>query len=433
MINKIELFFDIKKRNSTIKKEVVAGITNFLSLVYVLIVVPSILRDGGVPIEHGFFAVTLITILGTFLAGVYANYPIVIVASIGTNAILAYSGANFPEYTWQIGMSAVFVAGILFVLLAVSGIRELVINAIPRDLQYAVISGIGLFITFVGLQGSGLVVSGPNLVRLGDIASKEMFLVIISICIHVVLLVRKNPYSIVIGLFITTIIAILIGAIKMPSQLFIIPDFKKVQFLPGIQNFSYLLNPSMLMLIFSILFTNFFDSLGTLLAVGEKTGLIEKGKVSDAKRVMTVDAASTAIGGIVGSGGTTTALEALIGVSIGAKTGLCAVVSSLLFLVVLFFSPVITMMNAYVTSPILIVLGGLMASNLSKIQFQKIEYALPAFFVIVLMPLLFSIPQGMAIGFLTYTIIMLAQNRWREIPIILYILDIVFILYFAFI
>lgn len=432
MLHKIEEYFEIKKRGSTINKEVVAGITNFLSLMYILIVVPSILNDGGVPLEHGFLSVAFITMLGTLIAGVYANYPIVIVASIGTNAILAYNKVGFNGYTWEMGMTAVFIAGLLFFLLAVTGIRELVIRSIPVDLQYAVIGGIGLFITFIGLQNSGLVVSGPNLVQLGDISSKKLLLVILSVCIHIVLLMRKNNYAIVIGLFVTTIIGLLMGVVQMPTKVFAVPNFSVKQLMPGLKGFSMIFNTSMIMLIFSILFTNFFDSLGTLLAVGEKTGLIENGKVEGARRAMTVDACSTALGGLIGSGGTTTALESLVGISIGAKTGLSAVISSLLFFIIMFFSPIITMMNNYVTSPILIVLGGLMASNLSKIQFNKIEYGMPSFFIIVLMPLLFSIPQGMAIGFLVYTISMLSQGRYKEIPIMLYFLNIIFVIYFLF-
>lgn len=433
MLEKIDNFFKVSKRGSTFSTEIIAGITNFLSLVYVLLVVPSILHDGGVPLEYAFLAATLITVIGTLVAGLYANYPIVIVAAIGTNAIFAYHVTEYAEYSWQVGMAAMFVAGLLFLMLAITGIREMVIRSIPSDLQHAVIAGIGLFITFIGLQNAELVVVGPNLIQLGDIFSNEALLVILGTVVHMTLLIRENSYAIVIGLLFSTIMGIFLGVVILPEKLFEIPSFSGYNFLPAVEGISNLWHPSMAMLIFSILFTNFFDSLGTLLAVGKKTGLIQNGKVEGSRKPMGVDASSTAIGGLIGSGGTTTALESLIGISIGAKTGLTSVVSSLLFFIVLFFAPVITMMNAYVTAPILIVIGGLMATNLSNINFEKIEYGMPAFFTIILMPLLFSIPQGMAIGFLSYTVAMLAKGRWREIPPMLHVLNVVFVFYFIFV
>ncbi len=430
MGNKIDQFFKVTERGSSFKKEIVGGITGFLSIAYIMAVIPLILGDAGMPVDAVFTAGIVIAIIATLAAALYANYPVIIISSIGTNVLIAYGMQGVPGYNWQLGMAAIVVAGTLFFLLTISGFREKVVAAVPRDLQFATISGIGFFIAFIGLQDSGIIVDGPNLVSFGNVMTREFAVVVFGIVVLTFFTIKGVYYGIIATLALSTIFGIILGVVEMPASIVSTPPSMAPVAFKSVDYIKFLLQPEMLILIFSVLFTNFFDSLGTLMAVGVKSGLVKEGDASGARKVMMVDAGTSAIGGLLGAGSTTTALESLTSISSGARTGLSSVVAASLFAASLFLAPLVGALNTYITSPVLIILGASMCTSMLNIQFDKMEYAIPAFFIIILMPLAFSIPIGLAAGFIMYTVAMIAKGKHKDVSLLIYFLDIVFIIYF---
>ncbi|MFI3252266.1 MAG: NCS2 family permease [bacterium] len=430
LLDKVLSFFKVKERGTTFSKEVVGGLTTFLAMAYILGVNPSMLSAGGMDFGAVFTATAIAAIFGTLVMGLLANLPIALAPGMGLNAFFTYTVIFGLGYSWQQALIGVLISGILFLILSLTGIRKKVIKAIPKDLKLAVGAGIGLFIAYVGLQGSGLIVFNESTVSaLGDLTSPTVLLAIAGLLITIVLYILKVPGSILIGIVSTTILGLIFGQIEwngfasMPSAP---PLFELFDgFGEGVWDLRFVA------VVFSLLFVDFFDTTGTIVSVGHQAGLLnEEGEILNGEKALVVDAASTVVGALVGTSSTTAYIESLSGIEAGAKTGLANVVTALLFCLALFLSPFFAMVQGFCTAGALIFVGILMAKQLGEIDWKDNVVAITAFLVILLMPLTYSIATGLAIGFIFYPLAMIASKRAKEVNIIMYILMIFFIIYF---
>lgn len=428
-------YFQFEELGTNYRREIVGGITTFLAMAYILAVNPNILAAAGIDKGAAFVATALAAIVGSLIMGILAKYPIALAPGMGLNAFFAYTVVGAYGIPWQTALTGVFFSGIIFIILSLTGIRETIINAIPVQLKYAVSAGIGLFITFVGLQSSGIIVkSDATLVTLGDFTVGSTLLAVTGLVIAVILMVRKIPGSIFITIVVTAIIGVITGVIAKPDAVVsAIPSISStfgVALDPILHDFSSLLNLKFLIVVLTFLFVDFFDTAGTLMAVADKAGLVKNNKLPRAGRALMADALATTAGSLIGTSTTTAYVESTAGVAAGARSGFAAVVTAILFAVALFFSPLLAVITSAVTAPALIIVGILMVSTLKNIEWDKFEIAVPAFLTILIMPLGYSIASGIAVGFLFYPITMLLAGRRKEVHWIMYILFFVFIGYF---
>ncbi|MCH1627479.1 NCS2 family permease [Ferdinandcohnia quinoae] len=436
-------YFQFDELGTTYKREFIGGLTTFLSMAYILFVNPAMLSLSDVPdlpdamrMDSGavFVATAVAAAIGSLLMGLIAKYPVALAPGMGLNAFFAYSvvlGMNIP---WQTALAGVFVSGIIFILLTLSGIRETIINAIPAELKYAVGAGIGLFITFVGLKNAGIIVSNDaTLVGLGDLTTGNVLLTIFGVIITVILMVRNIKGGIFIGMVVTAILGMITNQINTPDAIVgAVPSIAPT-FGAAFENFGDIFTMNMLVVILTFLFVDFFDTAGTLVAVANQAGLIKDNKLPRAGKALFADSAATVAGAVLGTSTTTSYVESTAGVAAGARTGFASVVTAGLFLLALFFSPLLGVITSAVTSPALIIVGVLMVSTLGEIDWKKFEIAVPAFLTIIAMPLTYSIATGIAIGFIFYPITMIVKGRMKEIHPIMYGLFVVFVLYFVFV
>lgn len=428
-------YFQFEQLGTTYRREIIGGITTFLAMAYILAVNPNMLEAAGIDKGAAFVATALAAVVGSLIMGILAKYPIGLAPGMGLNAFFAFTVVGFYHIPWQTALTGVFFSGIIFILLSLSGIRELIINAIPVQLKYAVSAGIGLFITFVGLQGSGIIVANEStLVTLGDFSNSSTLLAVVGLVIVVILMVKKVPAAIFIGIVISAIIGMVTGVIDTPKAIVSsVPSISStfgVALDPIFHDFSSLLNLKFLVVVLTFLFVDFFDTAGTLMAVADKAGLVKNNKLPRAGRALMADALGTTVGSLFGTSTTTAYVESTAGVAAGARSGFAAVVTAILFAIALFFSPLLAVITSAVTAPALIIVGVLMATSLKNIEWNKFEIAVPAFFTVIIMPLGYSIASGIAVGFLFYPITMLLAGRRKEIHWIMYLLFFVFLAYF---
>lgn len=452
-------FFKIEEKGSTFRKELLAGLTTFLAMAYILFVNSNVLSVTGMKPGPVFTATAIAAIVGTLIMGIYANYPVALAPGMGMNALFAYTitSASGYNFTWQEALAAVFISGLIFLAISFTGVREKVINAIPQDLKYAVGAGIGLFIAFIGLKGAGIVSYDPyaldkpsNVVPiLGDLSSPLVLLAIIGLAITVILYVLKVPAAVFLGIILTSIVGIVWRAILeasgkaalaaglplLPDKIIKLPDAPYFgEFIKGFGSYDWGNFESIftfIIVIFTLLFLDFFDTAGTLVSVGERSGLLdEEGKLKDSGKALAADAVATVVGATVGTSTTTSYVESLSGIEVGGRTGLTAVFVALFFFIALFFSPLLSVVTTSVTAPALIFVGILMSTQLGKVNWNDIAIAIPAFITIIIMPLAYSISTGIAVGFIFYPISMLAAKRYKEVSITMYILSLVFLAYF---
>lgn len=425
-------FFKLKERGTTVSREFIAGLTTFLAMGYIIFVNPSVLGVTGMDEGALFTATILVSVMGTLVMGLVANYPVALAPGMGTNAFFAYTVVLGMGFSWQQALAASFVSGILFMILSFSSLREKVINSIPMSLKHAVGVGIGFFITFIGLQNSGIIVGDPaTLVTLGNFSEPGVLLTVIGIVITLFLLVRKVKAAIFIGMVITAVLGLLMGVTELPDQLITsIPPISPSLgafwgALPSILTFE------MISVIFSFLFVDFFDTAGTLMSIATRADLIDdEGKLIDGNRAVLADAGSTVVGAMIGSSPTASYIESLTGIEAGGRTGLTAVVVSGFFLLMLFFSGLLSIITVEVTAPALITVGVLMASSLKDIEWDKLEIAIPSFITIIVMVLSYGIADGIAAGFTLYPIMMTAVGRKKEVHPVMWVLAVIFIIHF---
>ncbi|MBV6686172.1 NCS2 family permease [Rossellomorea sp. RS05] len=439
-------YFQFDQLGTNYKREFLGGLTTFLSMAYILIVNPLTLTLQSVPdlpdalrMDQGavFVATALAAAVGSLVMGLLAKYPIALAPGMGLNAFFAYSVVLTMGIPWQTALTGVLFSGLIFMALTMSGIRETIINSIPAELKLAVGAGIGLFITFVGFQNSGIIVKDDAvLVGFGNLASGPTLLAVFGLIVTVILMTRGVNGAIFIGMVVTAIVGMIVGLIDKPDAI--------VSAAPSLEpTFGAALGPifndpgtlftlQMLTVILTFLFVDFFDTAGTLLAVANQAGLTKDNKLPRAGKALFADSCATVVGAILGTSTTTSYIESSAGVAAGARTGFASVVTGLLFVLSIFFFPLLGVITAPVTAPALIIVGVLMVSAIGDIDWKKFEIAVPAFLTIIAMPLTYSIATGIAIGFVFYPITMIVKGRAKEIHPIMYLLFVIFILYFIF-
>lgn len=425
----LEKTFHLSEQGTTVKREILAGLTTFVSMAYILFVNPSILGAAGMDKGAVFTATALSAILGSVLMAFLANYPIAVAPGLGDNAFFTFSVVLGMGISWQKAMAGVFIASVLFTILSFLKVREIVIDAIPKDLKLAMAAGIGIFIAFVGLQGGGLVVaSKTSLVEIGSLAVPTTWLTIFGIFVIAILMAKKVPGSIFIGLVSTALLGLITGLIKMPANIISLAPSMKPTFGVGISYLPSVMDPQMWAVVLIFLLVAFFDTAGTLIGLAQQAGIIKDNKMPRIGQALMSDSVSMLAGSVMGTTPTAAYVESSAGIAIGGKTGLTSLTVSILFVFSMFFSPLLTVVTNQVTAPALIVVGVLMASSLREIDWGKFEIAMPAFLTIVGMPLTYNISYGIAFGFLTYPILMFAAGRRKEVNYIMWILLFVFVL-----
>ena len=426
-------YFKFKEKETNFKSETIGGITTFLTMAYALFLIPSVLSEAGMPQGSVFVATGLAAALGTLIMGIFANFPMGLAPGVGLNAFFAYSVCLGMGIKWEIALSGVLASGIIFLIISATGLREMIIKAIPTNLKFAVSAGIGLFIAFIGLKNAGIVVANSaTFVGLGDLTDPTVLLSIFGVIAISIFMVRGSKIAIFLGMGLTAIVGMITGLIDIPTSVISMPPSMAPTFGAAIKNLGNIFNPEMILVIFTFLFMDFFDTAGTLVAVGSKVGLLKKdGSIENGSKALLADSIATCIGSILGTTNTTSYVESLSGASVGAKTGFSSVVVGGLFLVSLFFSPLLTVITSAVTAPALIIVGSLMCSSLKEIEWERSEIAIPSFLTILLMPLTYSIGEGIACGFLTYVILMIFKGKAKKVHPVMYVLSLLFIVYFA--
>lgn len=429
----LEKYFNLKELGTNVKTEFIAGLTTFLAMAYILFVNPDVLSASGMDKDAVYVATALAAVIGTLVMGLYAKYPIALAPGMGLNAFFAFTVVGDYGIPWQTALSGVLVSGLIFIALTLTGVREAIINAIPKNLKLAVGSGIGLFIAFLGFQNAGIIVGDPaTLVALGDFSNGNTALAIFGLVVTVVLITLKVGGGVFYGMIITAVAGIVFGLIDLPNAIFgsipsIAPTFGQ-----AFTNFGDIFTLQMLGVILTFLFVDFFDTAGTLVAVAEKAGLMKGNELPNASKALLSDSVATVTGAVLGTSTTTSYVESAAGVGAGGRSGLTAVFTALFFGLALFFSPLLGVVTSAVTAPALIIVGIMMVSSLKEIEWDQIEVAVPAFLTIIMMPLAYSIATGIAVGFTFYPITMLARGRGKEIPGLMWVLSVIFVLFLAF-
>ena len=425
----LEKLFKLTENKTTVRKELVAGLITFLAMSYVLIVNPNILGETGMDKDALFTATALAAIAGTLFMAFFANLPVAQAPGMGLNSFFAFTVVLGMGYSWEFALTAVFIQGIVFLILTFCNVRELIVNKIPQTLKDAIPVGIGLFIAFIGLQNAGIVVDNPNtLVGLGDLANKNVWVAMLGMIVIGVFLVRNVPGAILIGIIVSTVFALILGVTKMPEEslLSMPPDISPVFFK---FEWSQILTFDMFIVVFTFLMVNLFDTIGTLLAVASRAGLIDKdGNFPKVKSALFADAMGTTIGAVLGTSTVTSYVESASGVAAGGRTGLASVSTACLFALALFLSPIILIVPASATAPALIIVGLFMVNSVLKINFDDFTESIPAFLTMIMMPLTYSIAQGIVYGMLGYVFIKLLSGRVKDISLTVYVIGAIFLI-----
>lgn len=433
-MNGLKKYFEFDRLGTNFKTESLAGVTTFLAMAYILFVNPSVLAVAGMPQDAVFTATALAAALATLIMGFYAKLPIALAPGMGLNAFFAYTVCGAMGIPWQNALAGVFVSGILMLIISVSGLREMIINAIPTPLKQAVGAGIGLFICLIGLKNAGIIVPNETtIMALGDFSDPKILLALFGLVITVLMLVRNIYAAVFFGMIITSIVGMIFGIIRTPTGIVgAVPSLEPI-FGAVFGSFTDVFTPSMLAVVFTYLFMDFFDTAGTLMAVTSQAGLVkEDGKIPNVEKALVADSTATVVGSVLGTSSTTSFVESTAGVAVGGKTGFTAVVAAILFLLSLFFSPLLSVVTEAVTAPALIVVGILMCKSLAGMEWNRIEIAAPVFFTMVMMPFTYSIATGIALGFIIYPISMLLSKKGEKVHPIMWVLAVIFLLYFLF-
>lgn len=419
----LEKLFKLKEHNTTVRTEMIAGIITFLTMSYVLVVNPNILGGTGMDKAALFTATAIASILGTLFMAFIPNLPIAQAPGMGLNSFFAFSVVLGLGYSWQMALTAVFIEGIIFIILTLFNVRELIVKTIPLTIKEAIPVGIGLFITLIGMKNAGLVIANKDtIISLGDIANHNVWVALIGLVVTAVLYIRNVYGSFFIGIAVATVCAAIFGLVHMPQDgIFSLPP----DISPIFMQFSFekIFSLDMVIVVFTFLFVNLFDTIGTLLAVANKAGLTDKdGNFPQIKKALLADALATTFGAIVGTSTVTSYVESASGVAAGGRTGLTAVSTAVMFALALFLAPLFLMVPAAATSPALIIVGLFMISSVININFNDMSEALPAFLTITMMPFTFSIANGIVFGMLSYVIIKVLVGKFKHISITMWVI-----------
>jgi adenine/guanine/hypoxanthine permease len=427
----LERLFQLKAHGTTVRTELEAGVTTFLTMAYILAVNPLILAEAGVPVEGALFATAVSAAVGSILMGVLANYPFALAPGMGLNAYFTYTVVLGMGVPWQTALGAVFVSGVVFILLTLGRVRQLVIRAIPLTLKLATGAGIGLFIAFIGFRNAGLVEANPaTFVTLGEVTSLPPVLATLGLALTAGLMARGWKSAIIVGIVATAGAAFVSGIAEPPRAVLAIPDAASTF---GQMDVAGALGLGLLQVVFVFLFVDMFDTVGTLVGLGRQAGyLTPEGELPRANRALMADAVATTAGGVLGTSTVTAYIESATGVAEGGRTGLTAVTVGGLFLLAVFFSPLAAAVPAVATAPALIIVGSLMLAAAAAIRWEDPTEAVPAFLTVIGMPLTFSIANGLALGFISYPLVKLMAGKGREVSPLVYLLAALFVLRYAY-
>lgn len=424
----VEKLFKLKKYNTNVRTEIIAGIITFLTMSYILVVNPNILSAAGMDRSALFTATALASLIGTLCMAFIPNLPIAAAPGMGLNSFFAFSVVLGLGYSWQMALTAVFIEGIIFILLTFFNVRELIVKSIPKTIKDAIPVGIGLFIALIGMQNAGLIVKNDNtMVSIGNMANPQVWVALLGLFVTAVLYYRKVHGSFLIGIAVATIFAAILGLVKLPEDglVSLPPDIS-----PILVQFEWhnIFTFDMLIVVFTFLFVNLFDTIGTLLGVASKAGLMDKdGTFPQIKKALFADALGTTFGALLGTSTVTSYVESASGVAAGGKTGLTAFSTAMMFGLALFLAPLFLMVPAAATAPALILVGLFMITSVVGINFDDMTEALPAFLCIVMMPFAFSIAQGIVFGMLSFVILKTLSGKLKHISTTMWVIFVLFV------
>ena len=431
----IERYFKIREKGSSVRTELIAGLTTFIAMAYILFVNPNILADAGIPKDAAIASTIWIAALASMAMGVFANYPVALAPGMGLNAFFAYYVCGVLGLHWTVALGAVFFSGVLFLILTVGGIRQAIINAVPRDLKLAISVGIGLFIAFIGLKGTVLIVeNSATYVSLGHVTAPTTLLSLFGLLFTAALMARNVHGSILIGIFVTTVLAMALGMTPAPQGLgdIVSTSLPHMGGTFGQLDLAGAWNYGLVSIIFTFTVVELFDNMGTLIGLTTKAKMVKPdGHIENIDKALTTDAVGTMVSAVFGTSTVTSYIESAAGIAAGGRTGLTALAAGVLFLAALLFTPLIGLVPALATAPALILVGALLMSEVGKIDFSDFTNALPAFLTIIMMPLTSSIANGFAFGFISYTVMKLFAGQYKQISWIMYLVSIAFLINLA--
>jgi len=426
----LERLFHLSENKTTVRQELLGGLTSFMTMAYVVIVNPRILAEAGMPVEGVLFATCFSSAIATLIMGVWANYPIALAPGMSLNAYFTYSIVIGRGVPWQTALAVVFFSGLLFLLLTLTNVREQIVNGIPDCLKHGTAAGIGLFIAFIGLRNARIVVANPaTFVGLGKISDPQVLLAALGLVVIAILMARRIGSAILLGIVAIAVAGIPLGLTHWPEHLFSLPHpsgtFLKLDFRSA---FKIGLGE----LIFVFFFVDLFDNVGTLVGVCEQSGFLKDGKLPRASRALLADAFGTMFGALAGTSTVTSYIESAAGVAAGARTGLGNLLISALFLLAMFCAPLVAGIPSYATAPALILVGALMCGAVARVNWNDFTEGFPAFLTVLATPLTFSIATGLSLGMLSYTFIKVGAGKYREISPLIWVLSVLFLLRYAF-
>lgn len=420
--------FGFNPKETTIRTEVMAGLTTFLTMAYILAVNPNILSETGMDKGALFTTTVIMAGISTIFMGLYAKLPLALAPGMGLNAFFAYTVCMVMGYSWQFALTAVFLEGLLFILLTVTNLREKIVDVLPDTLKKAISAGIGLYIAFIGLKSANIIVDNPaTLVSLGDITTGSALLGVIGIAVTSILLVKNVKGALLFGILATTLLGIPLGETKFDGVVSVPPSIEPIfmQF-----EWTNIFTKDMLVIVFTLLFVDLFDCIGTVIGVTERAGMVKDGKIPRLKEVFMVDSVSTAVGAMMGTSTVAVYVESAAGVNEGGRSGLTAFTTGIFFLLALFLSPLFLAIPAAATTPVLVLVGLMMMGSVLNVNFSDYSESIPAFICILFMPLCYSISDGIVLGHLSYIFINLLSGKYKKVSIGMCILAVFFLLKF---
>lgn len=424
----LKKLFGFDSSKNMVKTEIMAGITTFLTMAYILAVNPNILSDTGMDKGALLTTTVVVSAVATMLMGLYAKMPFALAPGMGLNAFFAYTVCSILGYSWQFALTAVFIEGILFILLTISNLREKIVDVIPETLKNSISVGIGIYIAFIGLNSAGVVINNEaTLVSIGDITTGSALVCIIGIILSSILLIKNVTGALMIGIIITALIGIPLGVTNINGVLSAPPSIEPIfcKF-----EWAQIFSKEMFIIVFTLLFVDLFDTIGTIIGVTTRAGMIKNGKIPRLKQAFLVDAVATTGGAVLGTSTVTTFVESAAGVEAGGRTGLTAFVTGLCFLSALFFAPLFLSIPAAATAPVLVLVGVMMMASVVKIDFNNYSESIPAFICIIMMPLCYSISDGIALGVLSYVLVNMLSGNYKKLTLGTYILAAFFVMKF---
>ena len=424
----LKKLFGFDSSKNMVKTEIMAGISTFLTMDFILAVNPNILSDTGMDKGALFTTTEVVSAVATMLMGLYAKMPFALAPGMGLNAFFAYTVCSILGYSWQFALTAVFIEGILFILLTISNLREIIVDVIPETLKNSISVGIGIYIAFIGLNSAGVVINNEaTLVSIGDITTGSALVCIIGIILSSILLIKNVTGALMIGIIITALIGIPLGVTNINGVLSAPPSIEPIfcKF-----EWAQIFSKEMFIIVFTLLFVDLFDTIGTIIGVTTRAGMIKNGKIPCLKQAFLVAAVATTGGAVLGTSTVTTFVESAAGVEAGGRTGLTAFVTGLCFLSALFFAPLFLSIPAAATAPVLVLVGVMMMASVVKIDFNNYSESIPAFICIIMMPLCYSISDGIALGVLSYVLVNMLSGNYKKLTLGTYILAAFFVMKF---